>query len=82
MTLYATCAIVAYMILDSDVVAELQRIIKRNGLRPTAREFGYSAPYVGDVSKGRRRLTDSMADKLGFVLYEDPPKPSRVWGKK
>lgn len=80
--MFASYATVAYMIRDSDVIVELQRRIKRNGLRQTARDLEYSAPFVSDVAKGRRGLTEKMGIKLGFVIYEDPPKPPRTWGKK
>lgn len=68
------------MLADSDVLKALQNRIERNGLRFTAREIGYSAPFVSDVANGRRGLTEEMGKRLGFVIYEDPPKPPRIWG--
>ena len=71
---------IAFMLNDSDVLNALRKRIEQNGLRPTAREIGYSAPFVSDVANGRRGLTEDMGNRLGFVIYEDPPKPPRVWG--
>lgn len=68
------------MVKDSDVIGALRDRIKRNGLRATAREIGYSAPFVSDVANARRNLTEEMGNRLGFVIYEEPPKPPRVWG--
>lgn len=68
------------MLYDSDVIAALRKRIEENGLRSTARDLGYSAPFVSDVANGRRGLTEEMGKKLGFVIYEEPPKPPRIWG--
>ena len=69
------------MLYDTHVIAALRKRIEGNGLRATARELGYSAPFVGDVAKGNRNLTESMGNKLGFVLVSTPPAviPPREW---
>lgn len=64
---------------DHDLLWILQCRIARDGLRATARDLEFSAPFVSDVAKGKRGLSVEMAKRLGFTLQEEPEKPPRVW---
>lgn len=64
---------------DAAVRASLAKVVEREGLRGAARELGFSAPFVGDVLHGRRNLTETLGNALGFELLPPPPTPARVW---
>jgi hypothetical protein len=51
---------------DKPVIARLEQMVKKEGLRGTARVLGFSAPYIGDVLKGRRGVSVGVAAKVGF----------------
>lgn len=56
----------------ADVLAELQRVV---GDHPTQRAAAaaleISPQYLQDLIKGTRRITETVARKLGFLKTED-----------
>ena len=65
-------------LVDDDVKAELRRRIEASGVRSLAAELGFSPGFISHVANGKRRLTENLANRLGFELVS---KPSRVWRK-
>ncbi len=64
---------------DAGVLMALRKRIKGLSVRKAGIAFGVSGAYMHDVLHGRRGITESLADKLGFVLIP-PPKPQpRKW---
>lgn len=64
---------------DQDLIGILESRVAQDGLRPTARALGFSAPLVQDVINGRRGVSERMAGTLGFLQIPPlKPKP-RKW---
>jgi hypothetical protein len=64
---------------DEEVLDVIRLRIAENGLRPTAREMGFSAPFVSDVVNGRRNLSEAVAASVGLTIVPPPPPPPRIW---
>lgn len=60
---------------DRAVITKIESMVKVDGLRGTARALGFSAPYIGDVLKGRRGVSVGVAAKVGFEWLDGRWKP-------
>jgi hypothetical protein len=67
------------VVTDQNVLSALRKRIVSNGLRATARDLGFSAPYIGDVRDGSRSLSEAVGVALGFMPIPPPPAPPRQW---
>lgn len=55
----------------NEALKALQKLIKSCGSqRKAAIALGVSAVYLGDILKGRRGISDKMAERLGFERVE------------
>lgn len=56
--------------------SELHALLRYHSLAELGREFGLSAGYLGDVSRGRRPASDKLIEKLGLeVVYRRKKAP-------
>lgn len=53
-------------VAEVDARSHLAALVDADGLRPTARQLGVSAPYLFDLINGNRKFSDAMLDKLGM----------------
>lgn len=57
---------------ETDVLAELRKQISRSsGQKAAAAALGFTAQFIGQVLKGKKRLTADLALRLGFVKLPD-----------
>jgi len=58
---------------------KISKLIKELGSQKAVADYlGYSAPYIGDVIKGRRDISSAFALRLGFkkiVTFEPLERP-------
>ena len=66
---------------DQQVIVWLKRKVRATSATKVAANIGVSAGYLSDVLKNRRRLTETIADGIGFELEEEQP-PVRKWKLK
>ncbi len=53
--------------LESHLVGELKAKTDRKfGLTITAKELGFTAPFILDVVKGRRPVSSRLAEAMGY----------------
>jgi hypothetical protein len=66
---------------ESELAYILETRAAMNGLRATARELGFSAPYISDVIKQSRGISPRLGIALG---YERMPiiKPTILWKRR
>lgn len=57
----------------------LRKIVRATSVRKTGVSLGVSGAYVHDVLKGRRGLSENLAESLGFDLIPPPPVVRRKW---
>lgn len=52
---------------ERDLVTELRAMcLPRGAKRAMAKSLGISAQYMGDILSGRNKISDRIADKLGY----------------
>ncbi len=66
--------------LDQNLVALLHEKVEQGGLNRTARELGFSSPFLRDVLLGKRGVSARLGLALGFELIPTTPAPRR-WRK-
>lgn len=67
---------------QEDVLDTIRAEVKSTSLRATARRIGVSAPFLGDVLKGNRSVSDKIADAFGFERQVITAKVVLVFRKK
>lgn len=53
---------------EVEIRAELQAMVKPSTLRAVAADLDVSVGFLHDVIKGRRDVTDKVANKLGYRM--------------
>ena len=66
----------------SQITAILKGMVKRTSFRRTAAELGVTAPYISDILKRRRGLSENVARAMGFEPISSPPPPARLYTRK
>jgi hypothetical protein len=64
---------------DAEVLMVLRRIVKESSVRKAGLFLGVSGAYIHDVLHRRRRLSENLAEALGYALIPPPPAPLRLW---
>ena len=62
---------------EAEIVEMLRRECERDTQRLWAEANGFSQQFICDVLKGRRYVTEKLADALGFrriVMFEEKQK--------
>lgn len=54
------------LLTPTDVLMELARECERTSQIATAKRLGFTPQFICDVLKGRREITESLAERLGY----------------
>ena len=52
---------------QDDVLAVIRKEVEASSLRKTAERIGVSAPFLSDVLRGNRLISETVAEAFGFV---------------
>jgi len=51
----------------AELLARLREIVEARGQKAVAEAYGFSPQFINDVLRGRRDISNDLAEKLGFT---------------